>query len=126
MGQRRTWGNPGGPTRAAHHVQARPGLGRAQAWCGAPLALHLLLFLPFLSLSRKSTAPFLTLAFLLLLLAIFDLLAQPIFPAEIWGICSPVCDSSAYPSRILFSKVFLEYFAAVGDMLSELACLYYA
>ena len=66
------------------------------------------------------------LEFLLFLLAIFDLLAQPIIFAEIWSICSSVCDSSACPSRILFSEVFLEYFTAVGDMLSELACLYYA
>ena len=55
----------------------------------------------------------------------FDLLAQPIFVAEIWTICSPVCDSSMYPSRILFSRVYLEYFAAVGDLLSEYACLFY-
>jgi hypothetical protein len=25
----------------------------------------------------------------------------------------------------LFSKVYLEYFAAVGDLLSEYACLFY-
>ena len=42
-------------------------------------------------------------SFLLFLLEIFDLLAQPIFAAEIWSICSPVCDSSDYPNRILFS-----------------------
>ena len=63
--------------------------------------------------------------FLLLLLAIFDLLAQPIISAEIWSICSPVCDSSVYPSRIVFSGLFLEYFTDVGDMLSEIACVYY-
>ena len=53
-------------------------------------------------------------------------LAQPIFAAEIWINCSPVCDSSDYPNRILFSGVSLDYFAAVGDRLSELACLFYA
>ena len=63
--------------------------------------------------------------FLLHVLVIFDLLAQPIFAPEIWGICSPLCDSSVYPSRILFSGVFLEYFAAIGDRLSEFACLFY-
>ena len=57
---------------------------------------------------------------------IFDLLAQPIFASEIWSICSPVCDSSVYPSGILFSGVFLEYFAATGDRLSEFAYLFYA
>ena len=56
---------------------------------------------------------------------IFDLFAQPIFMSEIWHICSPVCDSSDYPSRILFGWVYLEYFAAVGNMFSELACLFY-
>ena len=56
----------------------------------------------------------------------FDLLAQPTFVAEIWSICSSVCDSSIHPSGILFSGVFLEYFAAVGDRLSEFACLFYA
>ena len=62
--------------------------------------------------------------FLLFFLANFDLLAQPTFSAEIWGNCSPVCDSSNDPSRILFSGVFLEYFGAVGDRLFELACLF--
>ena len=44
---------------------------------------------------------------------IFDLFAQPISVAETWLNCSPVCDSSVYPSRILFGIVFLEYFTAV-------------
>ena len=56
----------------------------------------------------------------------FDLLAQPIFAAEIWGICSPVCDSSDDPSRILFGGVFLEYLDTVGGRLCELTCLIYA
>jgi hypothetical protein len=63
--------------------------------------------------------------FLLFLLTIFDLLAQPIFAAKIWSICSPVCDSFDCPSRILFSGVFIEYFSNVGDRLSEFACLFY-
>jgi hypothetical protein len=54
-----------------------------------------------------------------------DLFAQPRFLFEIWHICSPVCDSSDYPSRILIGEVYLEYFADVDDMLSELARLYY-
>jgi hypothetical protein len=91
----------------------------------SPLALQLFLHLPFHSLSRKNTTPLLKLVFLLFLLAIFDLLAQSIFAAEIWSIFSPVCDSSDYPSRILFSGVFLEYFSTVGDRLSELTCLFY-
>ena len=125
MGQRGTWENPGGPTSHPHHVEARgtpwprPGLVRD------PLALHLLYHLSFHSLSRKNTVALLKLVFLLFVLVIFDLLAQHIFSAEIWSICSSVCDSSDYPSRILFSGVFLEYFAAVGDKLSELACSYY-
>ena len=53
-----------------------------------------------------------------------DLFAQARFMSEIWHISSPVCDSSDYPSRILFGWVYLEYFAAVGNMFSELACLF--
>jgi hypothetical protein len=59
------------------------------------------------------------------LLTIFDLLAQPIFAAEIWSICSLVCDSFDCPSRILFNGVFLEYFSTICDMLNEFACLSY-
>jgi hypothetical protein len=92
-------------------------------WHGVgPLALHLFFHLPFLSLSRENTTSLLKLVFLL---AIFDLLAQAIFAAEIWSICSPVCDSFDYPSRILFSGIFIEYFSIVGDRLSEFACLFY-
>ena len=36
-----------------------------------------------------------------------------------------VCDSSIYPSGILFSGVFLEYFAAIGDRLSDFSCFFY-
>ena len=54
----------------------------------------------------------------------FDLLAQHIFAAEIWINCSPVCDSSDYPNRILFSCLYLWHFGTVGDMLLELACLF--
>ena len=59
-------------------------------------------------------------------LEFFDLLAQPISVAETLLVYSQVCDSFDYPSRILFSVVFLEYFAAVCCWLSELACLFYA
>ena len=64
--------------------------------------------------------------FLLLVFPIFDLFAQPPICSEIWSICSLVFDSPVHPSRILSSGVHLEYFAAVGDMLCELACLIYA
>jgi hypothetical protein len=124
MGQRGTWNNPGGPNMPLHHMVAQARACRAMAWCG-PLALHLFLHLPLHSLSQKNTTPLLKLVFLLFLLAIFDLLAEPIFVAEIWSYCSPVCDSSDCPSRILFSGVFLEYFSTVGDRLSEFACLFY-
>jgi hypothetical protein len=109
-----------------HHTTWCRGTGLAAPWHGVePLALHLFLHLPLDSHSRKNTTPFLKLVFLLFLLAIFDLLAQPIFAAEIWSNCSLVCDSSDCPSRILFSVVFLEYFSTVGDRLSEFACLFY-
>ena len=121
MGQRGTWGNPGGPTMPPHHVVARPHARPRQGMVWGPLALPLLLHLPLHNLSRPNTPPLLKLVFLLFLPAIFDLLAQPIFAAEIWGICSPLCDSSDYPSRILFSVVFLEYFGTVGDMICAFA-----
>jgi hypothetical protein len=80
-----------------------------------PLALHLPLHPPLHQLSRNISTPQLKPVFLLFFLAIFDLLAQPIFAAEIWSICSPVCDSFDCPIRILFSGVFLEYFSSIGD-----------
>jgi hypothetical protein len=125
MGQRGTWDTPGGPTMPPHHMVARSKPGRVVAWCGALLALHLFFHLPFHSLSRKNTTPLLKPVFLLFLLVIFDLLVQPTFAAEIWSICSPVCDSFDCPIRILFSGVFLEYFSTIGDRLSEFACLLY-
>ena len=99
-----------------------PGLGRA--WGPPTEAPHMVSLLPILSLSRHFTPPLPKPVFLLFLLEIFDLLAQPIISAEIWIICSPVCDSSVYPIKILNGFVYLEYFAAVGDLFSELACLF--
>ena len=126
MRQRGTWGCPEGPTMPPHHVLARgtPWPRQGQVW--GPLALHYLLFLSFSFSLPKNTIPLFEHEFLLLLLAIFDLLAQPIIPAEIWSICSSVRDSSIHPSGILFGGLYLEYFAVVGDRLSEVACLFYA
>jgi hypothetical protein len=71
---------------------------------------------PYLFLSPKNNdTPAQTRVLAALHLDFFDLLAQPIIVAEIWSICSPVCDSSDCPSRILFSRVFLEYFISIGD-----------
>ena len=126
MWQRGTWDDLGGPTMPAHHMVERPQAKPRRGKVWAPLALHLLLHLPLHSLSRPNTPPLFKLVFLLFFLVIFDLLAQPIFAAKIWGICSPVCDSSDDPSRILFGEVFLEYFDTVGDRLCELTCLFYA
>ena len=109
------------PCVGAGYPLAAPRPGEGSPWSSTySSASHY-----FLSLEKNMT-PLLVLEFLPFLLAIFDLLAQPIISAEIWSICSPVCDSYNYPSRILFSGVFLEYFTAIGDMLSELGCLYYA
>jgi hypothetical protein len=58
-------------------------------------------------------------------LQFLDLFAQPNISAEIWSICSPVCDSSACASRISFGEVFLEYFSIVGGRINEYACLFY-
>ena len=105
MGQRGTWGNPGGPTRAG-----TPCGGAAQAWAAPgmvwgppgppliPLSSHSALSLPKKHITICSNP-----SSCCSCSRIFDLLAQPIFAAEIWGICSPVCDSSEYPSRILFT-----------------------
>ena len=125
MGQRGTWGNPGGPTMPPHHVVARPGSWPRHGRVWAPWPFTCSSTYHF-TLSRPNTSPLFKPVFLLFFLVIFDLLAQPIFAAEIWGICSPVCDSSDYPSRILFGGVFLEYFGTVGDRLCELTCLIYA
>jgi hypothetical protein len=125
------WGREApGITQGGHHAttpQGGVGQGQVGPWhgVGAPGPPHLLLHRPFHSLSRKNSTPLLKPVFLLFLLAIFDLLAQPIFAAEIWSICFSVCDSSDCPSRILFSGVFLEYFDSVGDRLNEFACLFY-
>ena len=76
-----------------------------------------------LSLSQKTPEIFSKLEFLL---PIFDLFAQPIFVADFWRDCSPVCSSSACLIRFLIGGLYLEYFATVGDWLCELACLFYA
>jgi hypothetical protein len=54
------------------------------------------------------------LVFLLLSISIFRSPCSALIVAEIWSICSPVCDSFNCPSRILFSGVFLEYFSSIG------------
>jgi hypothetical protein len=91
-----------------HHMVVRAKARPCHGMVWAPLALHLPLYQPLHSLYQKISTPLLKPVFLLFLLAIFDLLAQPIFAAEIWSICSPVSDSFDCPSRILFNGVFLE------------------
>jgi hypothetical protein len=104
---------------------ARPKPGRAHLLCGGPRATHLSLP-PQLFLSpKKSRHPSSNSCSCCSPSRFFDLLAQPIIVAEIWSICSPVCDSSDCPSRILFSGVFLEYFSSIGDRSNEFACLFY-
>ena len=80
------WGWPGGPTIPPHHMVARQAFGRAWAWCGAHLVLHHFSHLPLPCLARPKTIFILKLMYLLFLLTIFDLLAQPIFAAEIWSV----------------------------------------
>ena len=90
------------------------GVGRAPMGCGSHLSSQgvslppLSFFLPA-KLDQKVFSRVLA----ILELEFFDLLAQPISVAETWLVCSLVCDSSVYPSRILFGVVFLEYFTAV-------------
>ena len=120
-----TWGWPVGHPRVAPHRPARPARGGAPPCCVGPSLPHLFISSSHsLLYSEKTRTSFLSLAFLLKSSRFLDLFAQPRFMSEIWHICSPVCDSSDYPSRILFGWVYLEYFAAVGNMFSELACLF--
>ena len=122
-GSTRGW--PVGHQRAPNHRPARPRRWPRHHVVWAPLCPTLSSLSPRLfSLPKKTRTKFLSLAFLLQSSRFLDLFAQPRFLSEIWHICSPVCDSSAYPSRILFGWVYLEYFAAVGNMFSELACLF--
>jgi hypothetical protein len=124
MGQRGTWETSEGPTMPPHHQGARPKPGCTVAWWGGPLALHLPLHLHFLLSPKISPLISSNPCSCCSPSRFFDLLAQPIFTAEIWSICSPVCDSFDCPSRILFSGVFLEYFSSIGDMWIEFACLF--
>ena len=127
MGQRGTWEVPRGPTRQAHHVQARPAHGARPALVWGPHGPPLIPLSPILPSFTSKHFPIVSNPSCCCCSSrIFDLLAYSIFLAEIWSISSPVCDSSAYPNRFLFSGVYLEYFAAVGDMLIELACLDFA
>jgi hypothetical protein len=125
MGQRGTWETPGGAATPPHiGGVAQPWL-RPPAVRGPHLASHLSL-LPQLFLSPKNNdTPSSNPCSCCSSSRFFDLLAQPIISAEIWSNCSPVCDSSACPSRISFGKVFLEYFGIVGGRINEYACLFY-
>jgi hypothetical protein len=99
--------------------------GGAPPWCvGPPLPHFIIPSSHFLLSPEKTRTRFFSLVFLLKSSRFLDLFAQPRFLSEIWHICSSVCDSSNHPSRILFGGVYLEYFAAVGNMFSELACLF--
>ena len=120
-----TWGWPVGHPRVAPHRPARPARGARHPGVWAPLYPTLASLPPTLFSLPKKLAPASSHScFLLKNSRFLDLFAQPRFLSEIWHICSPVCDSSDYPSRILFGWVYLEYFAAVGNMFSELACLF--
>ena len=126
MCHRETWSCTGGLIEPPHHGQARATPGRACARWGTPWPSTYLPHSLSLPLTRETLSSSSKHEFLLLLLPNFDLFAQPLISAEIWSNCSLVCDSPVHPSRILSSGVHLEYFAAVGDMLCELACLIYA
>ena len=104
----------GDPPRCHTLAGRGRGVGRAPLWCGSPMApqevsLPPLSFILPAKLDQKLCSRVLA----VLEHGIFDLFAQPISVAETWLNCSPVCDSSVYPSRILFGVVFLEYFTAV-------------
>jgi hypothetical protein len=125
LGQRGTWDTSGGPTMPPHHMVAQPRPGRAMAWCGAPWPSTYLSTLHFTISPKISPLHSSNPCSCCSCSRFFDLLAQPIFVAEIWSICSPVCDSFDCPIRILFSGVFLEYCSTIGERLNEFACLFY-
>jgi hypothetical protein len=115
-----------GDTRRGRHATSHTG-GAAQPWPRPPgvrgphLASHVSLP-PLLFLSPENNdTPSSNSSSCYSSSRFFDLLAQPIISAEIWINCSPVCDSSAYPSRISFGEVFLEYFSIVGDKINAYA-----
>jgi hypothetical protein len=66
-----------------HHMVARAKPGHAVAWCGAPWPSTYFSTCHSILSPEKNSTPLLKPVFLLFLLAIFDLLAQPIFAAEI-------------------------------------------
>jgi hypothetical protein len=110
-----------------HHTHRGRGPALAAPTCceGAPPGPSLISSSPASSLSRDISTPSSNPCSCCSSLRFFDLLTQPIISAEIWSNCSPVCDSSACPSRISFGKVFLEYFSIVGGRINKYACLFY-
>ena len=77
--------------------------GGAPPCCVGPSLPHYFISFSHSLLSpEKTSTSFLSLVFLLKSSRFLDLFAQPRFLSEIWHICSSVCDSSDYPSRILF------------------------
>ena len=104
----------GDPPRCHTLAGRGRGVGHAPMWCGSHLSPQEVSLPPLSSsLPAKLDQKAQTRVLAVLELKFFDLLAQPISVAETWLNCSPVCDSSVYPSRILFGVVFLEYFTAV-------------
>ena len=104
----------GDPPRCHTLAGRGRGVGHAPMGCGthkAPQEVSLPPFSSSLPAKLDQKTPYRVLA--VLELEFFDFLSQPISVAETWLVCSLVCDSSMYPSRILFGVVFLEYFAAV-------------
>ena len=104
----------GDPPRCHAIARRGRGGGRAPLWRGSHLALQEVSLPPLSSsLPAKLDQKTQTRVLAVLELGFFDLLAQPILVDETWLVCSLVCDSSMYPSRIFFGVIFLEYFAVV-------------
>jgi hypothetical protein len=118
-----------GDTRKGCHATSHTG-GAAQPWPRPPgvrgphLASHIFVPPLFFLSPENNDIPCSNLSSCCSSPRFFDLLAQPIIFAEIWSICSPVCDSSACLSRISFGKVFLEYFSIVGGSINKYAFLF--
>jgi hypothetical protein len=110
-----------------HHTHRGRGLALAAPTCceGALAGPSLISSSPAHTLSQNISTPYSNPCSCYSSSRFFDLLAQPIISAEIWSICSLVCDSSACPSRISFGEVFLEYFSIVDGWINEYACLFF-
>jgi hypothetical protein len=121
MGQKGTWDTPGGPTMPPHHMVARPGPGRAVAWCGVPWpstylsTLHFTLSPEISSLHSSNPCSCYSFSQFSISLLSPSLLLR--FGASVLRYVTP--------SIVQVKFCLVEYFSTIGDRLNEFACLFY-